>query len=34
MTPEPLLNTMTSADAFPYLVNPIKPKHGQFLLRG
>ena len=29
-----LLNTMTSADAFPYTVNPIKPKHDQFLLRG
>src|SRR5205823_5628553 len=29
-----LLNTMTSADAFPYTVNPIKPKHDQYLLRG
>ena len=29
-----LLNTMTSADAFPYTVNPIKPKHDQTLLRG
>ena len=29
-----LLNTMTSADAFPYTVNPIKPKHDQFILRG
>jgi ectoine hydroxylase len=29
-----LLNTMTSADAFAYTVNPIKPKHDQFLLRG
>src|SRR5437762_710626 len=29
-----LLNTMTSADAFPYTVNPIKPKHDQFMLRG
>jgi ectoine hydroxylase len=29
-----LLNTMTSADAFPYTVNPIKPKHDQFVLRG
>jgi hypothetical protein len=25
---------MTSADAFPYTVNPIKPKHDQFPLRG
>jgi hypothetical protein len=25
---------MTSADAFPYTVNPIKPKHDQFVLRG
>ena len=29
-----LLNTMTSADAFPYTVNPIKPQHDQFVLRG
>jgi ectoine hydroxylase len=29
-----LLNTMTSADAFPYTVNPIKPVHDQYLLRG
>jgi ectoine hydroxylase-related dioxygenase (phytanoyl-CoA dioxygenase family) len=29
-----LLNTMTSADAFPYTVNPIKPAHDQYLLRG
>jgi ectoine hydroxylase len=29
-----LLNTLTSADAFPYTVNPIKPKHDQTLLRG
>jgi ectoine hydroxylase-related dioxygenase (phytanoyl-CoA dioxygenase family) len=29
-----LLNTMTSADAFPYTVNPIKPKHDQYILRG
>jgi ectoine hydroxylase-related dioxygenase (phytanoyl-CoA dioxygenase family) len=29
-----LLNTMTSADAFPYTVNPIKPKHDQFMVRG
>ena len=29
-----LLNPMTSADAFPYTVNPIKPKHDQFMLRG
>ena len=29
-----LLNTMTSADAFPYTVNPIKPKLDQFVLRG
>ncbi len=29
-----LLNTMTSADAFPYTVNPIKPRHDQFVLRG
>ena len=29
-----LLYTMTSADAFPYTVNPIKPKHDQHILRG
>jgi ectoine hydroxylase-related dioxygenase (phytanoyl-CoA dioxygenase family) len=29
-----LLNAMTSADAFPYTVNPIKPKHDQHMLRG
>ena len=29
-----LLIAMTSADAFPYTVNPIKPKHDQYLLRG
>ena len=29
-----LLYTMTSADAFPYTVNPIKPKHDQYILRG
>ena len=29
-----LLNTLTSADAFPYTVNPIKPKHDQTLVRG
>ena len=29
-----LLNTMTSADAFPYTVNPIKPRHDQAVLRG
>lgn len=29
-----LLNTLTSADAFPYTINPIKPKHDQFILRG
>ncbi len=29
-----LLNTLTSADAFPYTVNPIRPKHDQFILRG
>jgi len=29
-----LLNTMTSADAFPYTVNPIKPKHDQYVVRG
>jgi hypothetical protein len=25
---------MTSADAFPYTANPIKPKHDQVILRG
>jgi len=25
---------MSSANAFPYTVNPIKPKHDQYLLRG
>jgi ectoine hydroxylase-related dioxygenase (phytanoyl-CoA dioxygenase family) len=29
-----LLYTMTSADAFPYTANPIKPKHDQVILRG
>ncbi|MBI3371234.1 MAG: phytanoyl-CoA dioxygenase family protein [Betaproteobacteria bacterium] len=29
-----LLNTLTSADAFPYTVNPIKPKHDQTVVRG
>ena len=29
-----LLYTMTSADAFPYTVNPIKPKHDQYIVRG
>ena len=29
-----LLYTLTSADAFPYTVNPIKPKHDQMILRG
>jgi len=29
-----LLYTLTSADAFPYTVNPIKPAHDQTLLRG
>ena len=29
-----LLNAMSSADAFPYTVNPIKPKHDQYILRG
>jgi ectoine hydroxylase-related dioxygenase (phytanoyl-CoA dioxygenase family) len=29
-----LLYTMTAADAFPYTVNPIKPKHDQYILRG
>ena len=29
-----LLYTMSSADAFPYTVNPIKPKHDQMIIRG
>src|SRR5687768_2255606 len=29
-----LLNTLTSADAFPYTVNPIRPKHDQTIIRG
>jgi len=29
-----LLNTLTSADAFPYTVNPIRPKHDQTIVRG
>lgn len=29
-----LLNTLTSADAFPYTVNPIQPKHDQTIIRG
>jgi len=29
-----LLYTLTSADAFPYTVNPIKPKHDQTIIRG
>ncbi len=29
-----LLNTLTSADAFPYTVNPIRPKHDQTVIRG
>jgi len=29
-----LLFTLTSADAFPYTVNPIKPKHDQTMIRG
>ncbi len=29
-----LLFTLTSADAFPYTVNPIRPKHDQQILRG
>lgn len=29
-----LLYTLTSADAFPYTVNPIYPKHDQWILRG
>ena len=32
--PTPVLIAMTSADAFPYTVNPIKPKHDQYILRG
>jgi len=30
----PLLNAMSSADAFPCTVKPIKPKRDQYLLRG
>ena len=29
-----LLNTLTSADALPYTVNPIKPRHDQTIVRG
>jgi ectoine hydroxylase len=29
-----LLYTLTSADAFPYTVNPIRPQHDQAILRG
>jgi ectoine hydroxylase-related dioxygenase (phytanoyl-CoA dioxygenase family) len=29
-----LLNTLTSADAFPYTVNPLRPKHDQTIIRG
>ncbi|NDA03538.1 MAG: phytanoyl-CoA dioxygenase family protein, partial [Burkholderiaceae bacterium] len=29
-----LLYTLTSADAFPYTVNPLKPKHDQAILSG
>lgn len=29
-----LLFTLTSADAFPYTVNPIRPKHDQTIIRG
>ena len=29
-----LLYTLTSADAFPYTVNPIKPRHDQAIIRG
>jgi ectoine hydroxylase-related dioxygenase (phytanoyl-CoA dioxygenase family) len=29
-----LLYTLTSADAFPYTVNPIRPKHDQHIIRG
>ena len=32
-SPEPS-GTLTSADAFPYTVNPIKPKHDQYVIRG
>jgi ectoine hydroxylase-related dioxygenase (phytanoyl-CoA dioxygenase family) len=29
-----LLYTLTSADAFPYTVNPLRPKHDQAIIRG
>lgn len=29
-----LLYTLTSADAFPYTVNPIRPRHDQAIIRG
>ena len=29
-----LLYTMTAADAFPYTVNPLRPKHDQAIIRG
>ena len=29
-----LLNTLTSADALPYTVNPLRPKHDQTIIRG
>jgi ectoine hydroxylase-related dioxygenase (phytanoyl-CoA dioxygenase family) len=29
-----LLYTLTSADAFPYTVNPIRPRHDQHIIRG
>jgi len=29
-----LLNTLTAADAFPYTVNPLRPKHDQTIIRG
>ena len=29
-----LLYTLTSADAFPYTVNPIRPRHDQHMIRG
>jgi len=29
-----LLNTLTSTDAFPYTVNPLRPKHDQTIIRG
>ena len=29
-----LLYTLTSADAFPYTVNPLRPKHDQMIIRG